>query len=245
MEKFIHFLNKKKLSNNTIKTYCSSLKILQLENCTFVQLKKKIFNQKYAINTQWLHYNVALAYYKFYKNNSMINKLSFLKIPQIPTVYRKVFTKNFLYKKTEINEQDKNITKYYKILIRFLFETGMRAHELLNILEIKKTTLLIQGKGSKIREVFYKKTTLKQLLTINQGIIFDKTTKTLRMWIKKLIHKNATPHSMRRSFATHMLLKGANPKHVMIQMGHKKIETTFQYLNLSFELNKNIYNKYI
>jgi integrase/recombinase XerD len=42
-----------------------------------------------------------------------------------------------------------------------------------------------------------------------------------------------------------MLLKGANPKMVMLQMGHTSIETTFRYLNLSKEKNENIYKAFI
>jgi integrase/recombinase XerD len=41
-----------------------------------------------------------------------------------------------------------------------------------------------------------------------------------------------------------MLLKGANPKMVMMQLGHSKVETTFRYLQLSIEENKKIYDRY-
>jgi integrase/recombinase XerD len=41
-----------------------------------------------------------------------------------------------------------------------------------------------------------------------------------------------------------MLLKGTNPKTVMLQLGHKKNETTYRYLQLSKENNKRIYKKY-
>jgi integrase/recombinase XerD len=56
--------------------------------------------------------------------------------------------------------------------------------------------------------------------------------------------KQYTPHSIRRSHATHMLLNGANPKMVMMQLGHTKVETTFRYLQLSIERNRKIYDKY-
>ena len=244
MKKFIDLLRRRKLSENTIKTYCSSLKILQLEDCNIKQLRERIFAKKYSVNTQWLHYNVAKNYFEFTKNKSILLKIKMWKMPPIPNVYRKVWSKNFIYKKTEL-KPNKCLENYYRMLIRFLFETGMRVSELENILKVKKTTLLIKGKGNKIREIFYKKQTLSDLSFFNNNVIFNKTTKTLRLWIKKILHKDATPHAIRRSFATHMLLKGANPKHVMLQMGHNKIETTFQYLNLSFDLNKNIYNKFI
>ncbi|RJS94931.1 site-specific integrase, partial [Ureaplasma urealyticum] len=42
---------------------------------------------------------------------------------------------------------------------------------------------------------------------------------------------------------TFMLIKGANPKTVMLQMGHANIQTTFSYLNLNEQTNRRIYNK--
>jgi integrase/recombinase XerD len=53
-----------------------------------------------------------------------------------------------------------------------------------------------------------------------------------------------TPHSIRRSHATHLLNNGASPKMVMMQLGHEKIETTFKYLQLSISENQKTYNKY-
>jgi integrase/recombinase XerD len=41
-----------------------------------------------------------------------------------------------------------------------------------------------------------------------------------------------------------MLLNGANPKSVMLQLGHKKVETTYKYLQLSKANNQKIYRKH-
>ena len=62
--------------------------------------------------------------------------------------------------------------------------------------------------------------------------------------MKEILGTKYTPHSIRRSHATHMLLKGANPKAVMLQLGHVKVETTFRYLQLCKKINQKIYNKF-
>ena len=49
----------------------------------------------------------------------------------------------------------------------------------------------------------------------------------MRLWTKEVLGSKFTPHSIRRSHATHMLLSGANPKTVMMQLGHSKVETTY------------------
>lgn len=159
-------------------------------------------------------------------------------MPPIPKKYMPVFNKKFLEKKTQVDLTDCAETQKKKILIKFLFETGIRASELKNIQQINKDTILVKGKGFKIREIFHNYQTTSLLKT------FTHTTKTLRLWVKSILGKEFTPHSIRRSHATHMLLKGANPKMVMMQLGHEKLETTFRYLQLCKKTNRKIYQKY-
>jgi len=66
-----------------------------------------------------------------------------------------VFTKKYLMRKTEVKEKENSSLTEKKLLIRFLFETGIRASELYQIIEINKKTIKILGKGNKIREVFH------------------------------------------------------------------------------------------
>ena len=110
------------------------------------------------------------------------------------------------------------------MVVRFLFETGLRASELQNIIEIKRETIILKGKGDKIREVFHNNETT----ILIDG--FEFTTKTLRIWVKQVLGDIYTPHSIRRSHATHMLLRGADPKSVMMQLGHSKVKTTYKYI---------------
>ncbi|MFV0288138.1 MAG: tyrosine-type recombinase/integrase [Mycoplasmatales bacterium] len=171
-------------------------------------------------------------------NDKRIKDLQTLKLPQIPVVYRNVFTKKYLYSKTEIKLNDNDLLKQKKMTIRFLYETGIRASEIKEIKEINDKYITILGKGNKKRSVFYNQETL------NMFYPYEYSTKTLRIWVKEILGKEYTPHSIRRSFATHLLMKGASPKMVQLQMGHAKIETTFSYLNLSISENEKIYNKY-
>ncbi len=173
-----------------------------------------------------------------WNNDKRLKELQTLKLPQVPIIYRDVFTKSFLYKKTEIKDIDSKLTIKKKMTIRFLYETGIRAAEIKHIEEINNKYLLIKGKGNKKRSVFYNKE------TFNYVYPYEYTTKTLRLWVKEILGEKFTPHSIRRSFATHLLTKGANPKMVQLQLGHAKIETTFSYLNLSIKENEKIYNKF-
>ncbi len=230
MKEYINYLKRNNYSKNTITTYRNIL-IKYSEFKDIRQVKRKILSYSESPNTAWTHYNVLISYYKWSKDKR-IESIKQLKLPQIPQVYREVFTKAFLMRKTQDQTCQKNV------VIRFLFETGIRASELYEIISINKDTIIIKGKGNKLREIFHNNETTKLMES------FEFTTKTLRLWVKEVLGNKFTPHSIRRSHATHMLMAGANPKTVMMQLGHAKVETTYRYLNISIKQNKNVYNKY-
>lgn len=242
MNDFLKFLNVKKLSINTIKTYESSLKIMNVENWNWKRIIEVIFNKSYSSNTIHLHKNVLLQYLKFKKNRKYIRKLQIIKMPAIDIKYYSTISKNLIYKKTQIQDTDTLNDSKWKTIIRFIFETGIRAHEL-NHLKFEKKKLFTLGKGNKLRQIFYIESTLYKLLEYFPNLKGFSHTKTLRIAVKNYLGKKYTPHSIRRSFATHMLNNGSNIKSLMLQMGHSKIETTFRYLNLSELYNKNNYLK--
>lgn len=237
MEKYISYLRRNKFSSNTIATYKSVLSIYKNELSDIRLVKKKLSTYFRSPNTAWTHYNILCSFMKWSKDKRLAS-LKEVKLPRIPKKYMKVFTKQFLLKKTEIKELDCENVSNKKLLIRFLFETGIRAAEINKILTVNKVTLSLVGKGNKIREIFHNYNTTSKINFMNV------TTKTIRLWVKEILGKEYTPHSIRRSHATHMLLKGANPKMVMMQLGHEKVETTFRYLQLSVEENKKIYDKF-
>ena len=46
------------------------------------------------------------------------------------------------------------------------------------------------------------------------------------------IVKHATPHTLRHTFATHLLLKGVNVRQVQQYLGHERLETTMIYTHV-------------
>lgn len=237
MNKYKKWLIKNNYSENTVRTYMSVLKQYEDDFRDIRLIKSKILSHSNSPNTCILHYNVVLAYMNWNKDNR-INTLKTLHLPKIPTVYRDVFSKKFLTERTKIRKSDSDILVKKKMTIRFLYETGLRVGEINKIKEIHDDYLIIVGKGNKERAVFYNK------VTFNKFYPFEYSTKTLRIWVKEILGDEFSPHSIRRSFATNMLLNGASPKMVQLQLGHAKIETTFSYLNLSLDENHSIYKKH-
>ncbi|MDQ7982886.1 MAG: tyrosine-type recombinase/integrase [Spiroplasma sp.] len=237
MKEYINYLKRNKYSENTIKTYKSILSLYQHALKDIRLIKKKLSYYFKSPNTVWTHYNVISSYLKWTKDKRL-DLLKEMKLPRIPKKFMVVFNKKYLLTKTEIKDIDTLEKINKKMLIKFLFETGLRVCELNQIVTFNKKTITVIGKGNKVREIFH------NFNTTNKIQFKNVTTKTIRLWTKEILGKKYTPHSIRRSHATHLLLKGANPKMVMMQLGHEKVETTFRYLQLSIEENKKIYDKF-
>jgi len=154
-------------------------------------------------------------------------------------------------------------------ILELLYATGMRASELtaLNLDDINLEVSFIRclGKGSKERVVPVGKAALKAIRDyLEKGRVnfpqkdkvaffLDKngerlTRQGLWMIIKKHVKKQGlrgktSPHTLRHSFATHLLEKGADLRSVQEMLGHSDISTTQIYTSVSRERLKKMYNQ--
>ena len=158
-----------------------------------------------------------------------------------------------------------------QVMIELMYSSGLRVSELcgLKLKNLKLADYMIEvtGKGSKTRIVPVNKWTTKLLkayliearpklvkATKDQGYVFlnnqggPLSRQSVFKIIKKIceevgITKDVSPHTLRHSFATHLLEAGADLRLIQEMLGHEDISTTQIYTHISKKTIKDVYNR--
>ena len=158
------------------------------------------------------------------------------------------------------------------LVIDILYSTGIRVSEcasiLINDINLDQKTIKIFGKGKKERIVVFGKQTKKNIINYLNDISATKekyflfpshskknnlkkksiTTRTIYNIVKKYIklvsnNEKLGPHSLRHSFATHLLQKGSDLMAIKDLLGHESLSSTQIYTHLDVKRMKEIYDK--
>lgn len=194
---------------------------------------------------------------KFHYDEILEKNIVNLKSPKISKKLPVVLTKD------EIKRMIDSIkNKKHKLMIMLLYSSGLRLSELLNLkvgdLEFEERVGWVRsGKGSKdrlfllsnkliedLKECVQNKKESDYLFTGRNGRM---TPRNVQKIIKNIardakIEKNVHPHSLRHSFATHLLESGENIRKIQLLLGHSDLSTTQLYLDISTEELKKIKN---
>ncbi len=159
-----------------------------------------------------------------------------------------------------------------KAMLEFAYATGVRVSELINLkindLFLNEEVVRVFGKGSKerlipigshaiywidqylihVRPVLAKKILSGNFLFLNcRGTKLSRMGffKILRQYVKDAqIDKNVHPHTIRHSFATHLLERGADIRVVQELLGHTKISTTQIYTHIDRTMLREVLVKF-
>ncbi|MBI2415786.1 MAG: tyrosine-type recombinase/integrase [Candidatus Kerfeldbacteria bacterium] len=208
-------------------------------------------------NTSAQSRNLFLNAIKFYyrdvvKNNQKIDIQSAKKPKSLPIVLSRIEIEKIL-------ETTKN-TKH-KILLSLSYGAGLRVSEVVALkvkdIDLAELTIHIkQAKGQKDRMSILPEKLVADLKNLCSGKNHDDfifaserggnlTTRSAQKIFenslkKSGIQKNATFHSLRHSFATHLLENGVDIRYVQELLGHQNIRTTQQYTHVTNPKLKNI-----
>jgi integrase/recombinase XerD len=158
-----------------------------------------------------------------------------------------------------------------KALLEFAYASGVRVGELVTLkardVDLQEGLALVFGKGAKERIVPIGRAALQALVVYLReirpglagnraaGVVFlnARGTPLTRMGVWKILQKHVrragvrkrvTPHTLRHSFATHLLEGGADLAAVQDMLGHADISTTQIYTHVEREYLRDVHRKF-
>ena len=217
-----------------------------------------LYNLKFSNKSIARHISTLRSYFKYLLKENYIkeNPMKLISNPKIPQKLPKYLNYNELEEILEIPNQSTFLGLRNALILELLYSTGVRVSELVNIklsdIDLLNKKIIILGKGNKERIVLFgnkayelivkylnKRDTDCEYLFVNN----NKNTLTdrgVRYIIDNIVKKSAlkfkiSPHTLRHTFATHLLNNGADLKSVQDLLGHESIATTGIYTHVSIE----------
>ena len=248
LKDFIAYFNNKKLKDITvgdIRFYIRSL-----------------YDRKYKVATIARHISTLKSFYKYLESENII---SFNPMILVSNPKKDKKLPNYLnYEDLEklLNTPDINNKWGLRdaLILEMLYSTGIRVSELVNIkikdIDFNARKILVFGKGRKERIVFYGSNCAdlleKYLQKQHENYLFTNTKgnrlneRTVRQIVrdtalKAHINVKVTPHTLRHTYATHLLNGGADLKSVGDLLGHESLSTTGIYTHVSNERLRQVY----
>ena len=190
------------------------------------------------------------------------NPASTLEQPKVPQRLPKVCTVK------EVEEMlHNNLSELEHVMMELLYSAGLRVSELVNLkigdVDLNSKYIRCFGKGSKERIIPIGETAKRVVsdylpqrnflikkynIDTKKLLISDNGKPVNRQFVYsfiheqgKLIHKNISPHTLRHSFATHLLENGADLRIVQELLGHSDVSTTQLYTHISKKRLKEVY----
>jgi len=200
--------------------------------------------------------NLFLKYLidKNYIDNIEVNNLSIMSEKKLPIV----LSPSEINQLIEFYDHDLFISSRNRTIIDFMYSTGCRVSELVNVdesdIDMEDAFVRLEGKGSKQRIVPLGSKVLINLESYlafrnrdkknkNNKLFISKSNKTLdrtavfriikSTGLKAGIHKELYPHILRHSAATHMLEGGCDLRTVQEFLGHSSVSTTQIYTKVT------------
>lgn len=249
--------------------FCSQRGVCDVEDVVRSDLNAYILNlrdKKYSPTSVTRKVASLRGFFKWFCANeySTKNPALTLEQPKLPKHLPKVMTVEELDKifNSGLNEIE-------SLIVEFLYGCGLRVSELVNLklsnIDIKSKYIQCYGKGSKERIVPFgnkaKKALTKYLKYRDYVILKNKlsdsnkklflrdngvplTRQDVYNFIRKQgekIHKHISPHTLRHSFATHLLENGADLRVVQELLGHSDVATTQLYTHITKKRLKEVY----
>lgn len=230
---------------------------------------KYLDDMKYSKNSIAHIISVVRGFYNYLirENVVLANPFNLVKSPKKDKKIPKFLYYNELEQLFSVPDVSTSMGARDRLILELLYATGMRVSELVNVkvsdIDFNKKQIKVLGKGSKERYVFFGDYALEYLnLYLNDAykklnkhkidylFINNKGTQLgergVRVILDDLIKKgsldmNISPHTLRHTFATHLLNEGCDILSVQELLGHSSLKATQVYTHVTDERVRNVY----
>jgi integrase/recombinase XerD len=255
---FISYLRGKRYSESTVQTYftfiadfldfVNDIPFVDLTNRDVERFIEDVFvPRKYSISTHRQFISAIKLFIIFYPNSKIENLA-------LTRPNRSKFLPSVLSKEEVIDILRCTKNLKHRAILAMIYSAGLRISELLNLqlkhIDIDRRQIIVKNsKGRKDRNVILAKSfiplMLNYLQTYNPIIFFTEgrssqkySAESIREFLKRSckianISKNVTPHTLRHSYATHLLENGIDLRYIQELLGHSKPETTMLYTHVA------------
>ena len=207
------------------------------------------------------------SFFKFLIKSDLLSNSDIVNLesPKIDKKLPKIGSKDDIFKIFDKSFGHKILDKRDFAIISFMYATGARISEIAALnyedIDFKLMVVKLFGKGRKERIVPVGKFAIEKIKNwidtagINSGAIFTSlkgnrlTVRQIRNIVykrvkKAMINTKLTPHSIRHSFATHLMESGVDIRIVQELLGHAKLSTTQVYTHVTKGKLKKEYERF-
>ena len=247
---FKNFIQSNKMSDTPFNCRPETVKNYLYNNLS----NKKSRSQARSISAIKSYFN-----YLIFEGHIKKSPISDIESPKLEKKLPEVLTELEIEKLIKSFDLQQNFGQRNRTIIEVLYGTGIRVSELVNLklsnIFFKENIIKIIGKGNKERFVPLGKIAtieIRKYLKIRDKSIIDSKFSDIvflnrygrgltRSMIFKIIsdsykriglNKKISPHTLRHSFATHLLKNGADLRTIQLILGHESITTTEIYTHL-------------
>ena len=245
---------------------------IKCDTLTIREFLNYLYGQNYTKSTTARKLATLRSFYKFLvrRNSVSANPLSTIRTPKQEKRLPKCLDLEQVQKLLEAPGDGDLLSARDKAMLEVLYSSGIRVSELVELemadLDLQEGVLRVRGKGRKDRltpigsqaiKALQRYFELRSVDSRCQGpqshrVFLNKhgdslSTRSVRRKLDKYLMSagldpGISPHTLRHSFATHLLNNGADLRSVQELLGHQSLSTTQIYTHLTTQRMKDVYD---
>jgi integrase/recombinase XerC len=254
LKEFFSFIDKKlkDIDNLDIRSFLASLH--------HKKLKKTSIARKLA---------TIRSFFKYLHREGVVKKnpAKLVASPRVPKNLPRFLTVDEVFLLLEKPQGDTFKLTRDRAILELLYSSGIRVSELSSVdisdLDIKEAVVMVRGKGMKerivpvgskamdaIRNYLPERISLKKkspalFLNNRGGRLTQRSVRRILLQYSRMINLkgNPSPHTLRHTFATHLLHGGADLRSIQELLGHSSLSTTQKYTHVDIRHLTEVYDK--